>query len=86
MDIRDFFKDRPTTTLTNAYSVKSSDKIKEIAEYLKGVVPELEKEFNTLQVKQLEKPNKIFPIKMEALAHLVKGAEPLYEWYVIKAR
>ena len=86
MDIRDFFKNRPATTVTNTYSVGSSDKIKAIAEYLKDVLPEVEKEFNTLQAKQLEKPNKIFPIKMEALAHIVAGADPLYEWYVTKAR
>lgn len=75
---------------SNHYSyAKTGEKttrIQQFAEKLHEFLPEIQKEFDALEELNKEKPNPIFPIKMQALATIYKAAGPLYEWYVQKAR
>ena len=69
--------------------VKVSDntqKVKSFAKYLHDFLPVLEKEFDDLEKRCKTHPNDVFPVKMEALSSIYKAAQPLYEWYVEKAK
>jgi hypothetical protein len=46
----------------------------------------LEQEFDSLEALSKARPNEVFPIKMQALSDIYRAAEPLYEWYVQKAK
>lgn len=63
-----------------------SQRVVEIIKYLHEVMPILEKEFDALEELSKEHPNKIFPIKMQALNDIYNAEKPLYEWYVEKAK
>lgn len=63
-----------------------SVQIAKFAQYLHSFVPVLVKEFNTLEKLNNNNPNNVFPIKMKALAEIAQASEPLYKWYVERAR
>ena len=69
--------------------VKTNDttkKIQNFAKYLHDFLPVLQAEFDSLESINGAKPNKVFPIKMQALSDIYNAAQPLYEWYVEKAK
>lgn len=64
----------------------NTQKIQSFAKYLHDFLPVLEAEFDDLEKRSKEHPNEVFPIKMSALSDIYKAAQPLYEWYVEKAK
>lgn len=69
--------------------VKTNDttkKIQNFAKYLHDFLPVLQAEFDSLESINEVKPNEVFPIKMQALSDIYNAAQPLYEWYVAKAK
>lgn len=69
--------------------VKTNDtakKIQNFAKYLHDFLPVLQAEFDSLESINAAKPNEVFPIKMQALSDIYNAAQPLYEWYVEKAK
>lgn len=69
--------------------VKTNDttkKIQNFAKYLHDFLPVLQAEFDSLESINATKPNEVFPIKMQALSDIYNAAQPLYEWYVEKAK
>ncbi len=64
----------------------TTQKVQKFAEYLHNFLPVLEEEFNDLENMSKSHSNKVFPIKMSALASIYQAAKPLYEWYVEKAK
>lgn len=69
--------------------VKTNDttkKIQNFAKYLHDFLPVLQEEFDSLESINAAKPNEVFPIKMQALSDIYNAAQPLYEWYVEKAK
>lgn len=61
-------------------------KVKKFAEYLYNFREVLREEFEELDSLNERKPNDVFPIKMRALSDIYQASEPLYEWYVAKAK
>lgn len=69
--------------------VKTNDttkKIQNFAKYLHDFLPVLQAEFDSLESINEVRPNEVFPIKMQALSDIYNAAQPLYEWYVEKAK
>lgn len=64
----------------------NTQKVQKFAQYLHDFLPILEKEFDDLENLNAKNPNRVFPIKMEALSSIYRAAMPLYEWYVEKAK
>lgn len=64
----------------------NTEKVRKFAQYLHDFLPVLEKEFDDLESRNAKSPNRIFPIKMEALSSIYRAAIPLYEWYVEKSK
>ena len=56
--------------------------IKDLVTFIMSKKGAIEKEFELLKKKNLEKPNKVFPLKMEGLAAILGGAKILYTWYI----
>lgn len=74
------------TTVNYSKINENTKRVQKFAQYLHDFLPILEEEFNDLENLQNKKPNRAFPIKMEALSNIYKAAKPLYEWYVEKAK
>lgn len=64
----------------------NSQKIQSFAKHLHDFLPVIEAEFDDLEQKSKQHPNDIFPIKMAALSSIYQAAQPLYEWYIEKAK
>lgn len=64
----------------------TTKKIQNFAKYLHDFLPVLQAEFDSLESINAAKPNEVFPIKMQALSDIYNAAQPLYEWYVEKAK
>lgn len=64
----------------------NTKRVQMFARYLHDFLPVLEQEFDSLEALSKARPNEVFPIKMQALSDIYKAAEPLYEWYVQKAK
>lgn len=64
----------------------TTQKVKNFAKYLHDFLPVLQQEFDSLESINEVKPNEVFPIKMQALSDIYNAAQPLYEWYVEKAK
>ena len=64
----------------------NTTKIQEFVKYLHAMKPLLEKEFDDLKRLSETHQNEVFPIKMAALSALYNAEEPLYKWYVEKAK
>lgn len=64
----------------------TAQKVQSFAQYLHDFLPVLEAEFDALEERSKIHPNDVFPIKMAALSSIYQAAQPLYEWYVEKAK
>lgn len=64
----------------------TTKKVQKFAKYLHDFLPVLQAEFDSLESINEVKPNEVFPIKMQALSDIYNAAQPLYEWYVAKAK
>lgn len=70
----------------NYSNYNSAQKVQCFAQYLHDFLPVLEAEFDALEERSKIHPNEVFPIKMAALSTIYKAAQPLYEWYIEKAK
>lgn len=78
-----------STTINPIGYAKISDntqKIQKFVQYLHDFLPVIEKEFDDLESRNTKHPNEVFPIKMQALSDIYRAAQPLYEWYIQKAK
>lgn len=80
-------KQTPNTTSKINRDIESdARKLQVFIQELHDFVPAIEKEIVSLHINNMNKPNDIFPLKMDALALLCAAADPLYKWYVEKSK
>lgn len=87
MSIEDYKrKDKPVLNKKdNGQEVERRELLVQFAKYLHELKPVLKEEYAMLERINNIKPNKIFPLKMEALGDIYHASDVLYKWYITNA-